>query len=342
MDNEKNSMTTKDRTRTVLTLAAVAMVSLALLAAPASALTVVYQDAFDDDGIDVNTGVGGGLNRYARQGDTWVDNGDLIGNSTGGNDRGNVWSLNSFDLSAGFSLEVSYTIDNIGAGGANRVIIGLIDALPETQTNTTYITHFLADNQSKSYGIGMNMTTDTGPQGLNFADNTGSVTPLSNEQTILTGTHTFLIEMDTESNWSYSIDGATATTGTIAGEGFDLTRDFQFFAYVQDYRYNKINLHSATLSTLGSAILDGDADGDGDVDAADYIMVKTHFGGPPAADTDGSGGDFNDDGTVDWDDLQSLMDGFNTANGTETIPEPATLLIMMAAGLPALLKRRRS
>jgi len=85
----------------------------------------------------------------------------------------------------------------------------------------------------------------------------------------------------------------------------------------------------------------GDANGDGVVDSADYIMVKTHFGGAPAAGTEGSGGDFNDNGTVDWDDLQTLMEGFNPAGGTEAIPEPATLLIMMAAGLPVMLKRRQ-
>ncbi len=91
----------------------------------------------------------------------------------------------------------------------------------------------------------------------------------------------------------------------------------------------------------GSVALDGDADGDGDVDAADYIMVKTHFGGAPAAGTEGSGGDFNETGTVDWEDLQALMTAYNAGTETDTIPEPATLFIMLAAGLPALLKRRR-
>jgi len=228
-----------------------ALLVMALSAASANAAMVVFQDNFDNDGLATNTGVGGGLDRYTRQGDTWVDNGDLSGNSMGGNDRGNVFSLNSFDLSKGFSLEVSYSIDNIGSTGANRVNIGLIDELPEVQDNGTYVTTFLASNLDK-YGIGMNMTTQTGPQGLTFADDAGagSVTSLSNAQTISTGTHTFLIEMDTESNWSYSIDGATATTGTIGGDGFDLTRDYQFFAYVQDYRYNKINISSVTLTAV--------------------------------------------------------------------------------------------
>ncbi len=95
------------------------------------------------------------------------------------------------------------------------------------------------------------------------------------------------------------------------------------------------------VTGIGITGMPGDADGDGDVDAADYIMVKTHFGGPPAAGTDGSGGDFNDNGTVDWDDLQTLMSGLNSSTGGAPIPEPATMIIL-AAGLPALLKRRRS
>ena len=78
------------------------------------------------------------------------------------------------------------------------------------------------------------------------------------------------------------------------------------------------------------------------VDAADYIALKTHIGqGTSAGETEG---DFNDDGDVNWDDLQILQGRFSELNAANAnaIPEPASLLIMMAAGLPALLKRRRS
>ena len=232
-------------------VAAVAGLVLALAAASADA-GIVYQDKFDNDGIATNTGTGGGLARYARQGDTWVDNGQLDGNSTGANDRGNVYSLNSFNLSGGFKLEVTYAISDISNNNANRVNIALIDknSIPVVQDNTTYVTQFLSGNLDK-YGIGLNMTTDLGSQGLNFANDAGAgtVTLLSNAQTISTGTHTFVLEMDTASNWSYSIDGAPATTGTIAG-GFDLTRDYKFFAYVQDYRNSRIKIDSVTLTVI--------------------------------------------------------------------------------------------
>jgi len=85
-----------------------------------------------------------------------------------------------------------------------------------------------------------------------------------------------------------------------------------------------------------------DANGDGVVDSADYIIVKTHIGQATTAGP--ADGDFDSDGTVDWNDLQTLMNAMNAGgqSASPAIPEPATLFVMMAASLPALLKRRRS
>jgi len=117
-------------------------------------------------------------------------------------------------------------------------------------------------------------------------------------------------------NVTFDLSGPGWTGGTLAIDGDDLV-----------------------LSGLVSSLL-GDADGDGDVDAADYIMVKRHFGGAPGAE--GPGGDLDGNGIVDWADLQILQAAYDAGVGANTIPEPATLLMMLAAGLPALLKRRRS
>ena len=91
--------------------------------------------------------------------------------------------------------------------------------------------------------------------------------------------------------------------------------------------------------TTGGSV-PGDTNDDGIVDAADYIAVKTHIGTATGATLEI--GDVDKDGDVDWDDLQFLQEHFGegTLNANE-IPEPTTLLIMVAAGLPAFLKRRR-
>ena len=83
----------------------------------------------------------------------------------------------------------------------------------------------------------------------------------------------------------------------------------------------------------------GDADGNGVVDAADYIMIKKQFGGAPAAG-DGPGGDLNGDEVVDWYDLQLLADNYTPAEATGMIPEPATMGLL-AFGAFALIRRRR-
>jgi hypothetical protein len=84
----------------------------------------------------------------------------------------------------------------------------------------------------------------------------------------------------------------------------------------------------------------GDTDGNGVVDAADFITLKKNFGaGVGGGETVGN---FDKAGTVDWTDLGTLMDNMGAGStAPATTPEPATLFVMMAAGLPALLKRRR-
>ena len=94
-----------------------------------------------------------------------------------------------------------------------------------------------------------------------------------------------------------------------------------------------------SITGVGSTVTVGDANGDGVVDSADYIMVKTHLGGAPGAE--GVGGDLDGDGTVDWDDLQILQTALTAGAGAGTpIPEPATMGLL-AFGAFAMIRRRR-
>jgi formylglycine-generating enzyme required for sulfatase activity len=90
-------------------------------------------------------------------------------------------------------------------------------------------------------------------------------------------------------------------------------------------------------------MLDGDTDGDRDVDDADYQAFVSVFG-----DVGDRYTDFNGNGKIDLGDFVLLRANFGAGvnasapgNAATATPEPATL-ILMAAGLPLLLKRRRS
>ncbi|MBT3201057.1 MAG: hypothetical protein HN350_14240 [Phycisphaerales bacterium] len=94
--------------------------------------------------------------------------------------------------------------------------------------------------------------------------------------------------------------------------------------------------------------VEGDANNDQVVDEADMAVLLAQFGSPwsdsRAVDNNA---DFNDDGFVDLADFVILRgawgDGASApaeVPGAETTPEPATM-ILMAAGLPLLLRRKR-
>jgi hypothetical protein len=88
----------------------------------------------------------------------------------------------------------------------------------------------------------------------------------------------------------------------------------------------------------------GDTNADDDVDADDLANLVAQFGGPPSVES----ADFNWDGIVDLDDfaIQRTNFGFGVVTAPvvdlgATTPEPATLIILLAGGLPLLRRRNR-
>jgi hypothetical protein len=151
-------------------------------------------------------------------------------------------------------------------------------------------------------------------------------------------------------NWSGNVGPLTSgqvisfnldDQGVFTAAGTDLTG---YALLAVSYLHVKSNpatvldnfaLHSITDPSTGP---DGDADGNGVVDAADYIMIKTNFGGVPSGA--GTGGDLSGNGVVDWADLNIFAGALPPSGESPSIPEPATLALL-AAGALGVLRRRR-
>jgi len=146
------------------------------------------------------------------------------------------------------------------------------------------------------------------------------------------------VDVTRNANFNLLFEGPITVTG---GDGFVLT--------VIDNIGNTAHVDAVVIDvTLEPSSLPGDADGDGDVDAADYIMIKTNFGGVPAAGVE-PGGDIADgangpgqDGVVDWYDLQLLAENYSPDVEGGMIPEPATIGLLTFGAMALIRRRRRS
>ena len=94
---------------------------------------------------------------------------------------------------------------------------------------------------------------------------------------------------------------------------------------------------TGSLLVVPRALL-GDANGDSVVDAADYDWLKQHFG---LSGDEAAGANLDGLGTVDFADLQILMNALNTSGAPATnTPEPCSAMLLVF-GAAALLKRKR-
>jgi len=139
----------------------------------------------------------------------------------------------------------------------------------------------------------------------------------------------------TFSHHVYSPEPEHIYRASVFGEGVPI----ELSIYDQDYDDNRGGLDV----TIRPAVM-GDTNLDDVVDGRDYANLIVQFGGPPSAES----ADFNGDGIVDLHDfaIQRANFGLGAASSPvgesgATAPEPATLIILMAGGLPFLLKCKR-
>jgi hypothetical protein len=100
---------------------------------------------------------------------------------------------------------------------------------------------------------------------------------------------------------------------------------------------NQLETHYLAAVPEPPILLEGDANRDGVVSAADYAAIQGFFGqvGDP-----GMPGDANGDGVVSAGDYASVQANFGNTAPTQVTPEPATMSLLAIGGL-ALIRRNR-
>ena len=181
---------------------------------------LVYQSDFTgaaptlaDVGLVKSAGTAGG---------SWVIDAtnDQLDGVGGGNGRSNVSTIDSWQNGLGFTLDVTFRYNDTTP---NRFDFGLVDAAYTISDSSAWLSSSLAG----AYGVGFSSTIGA-TDGLFFNDDAGTLTTLSTAQgNITTATQTFSMTV-TDTTWSYSLNGAPATTGTHT---FDTSRSYRFTAH---------------------------------------------------------------------------------------------------------------
>lgn len=197
-------------------------IAVSLTASISQAATVVYQSDFTgaaptlaDVGLVKSAGAAGGSWAI----DATNDQLDGVG---GGNGRSNVSTISSFQSDGGFTLDVTFTT----FAAMTRFSFGLVDAAYTISGSGDWLNSSLAG----AYGIGFSTAGSGTGDYLGFNNDAGTVTELSSTQgdaTVGTTPQTMSITV-TATDWSYSLNGAAATTGTHT---FDTSRDYVFTSH---------------------------------------------------------------------------------------------------------------
>ena len=149
-----------------------------------------------------------------------------------------------------------------------------------------------------------------------------------------------------------SAGGSTGTFGTVSYDGVDLFADFNgtngsFRNHIANGLFHNIDYDGNNVRLTNLFALEGDADGDIDIDITDFNILASHFDdtGANSATNDWTTADFDADGDIDITDFNFLAANFSDAGYAEVttgqVPEPSTTVLMLAGVISLYLGMRR-
>ncbi len=165
-----------------------------------------------------------------------------------------LYSADAYQSDGGFRLTVYYTLGLTDDGGANNFSFGLLSTDTDAASYSG-VNPFCS--QTNVYSLGVNLTVGSGEemQGLNFTDGAActNLDPSGDHAEFSIKWSTpVVIEIRPGGEWSYSIDGTTEASGTLAG-GFDLSKSYRVVVYGQDDNGKGKSIQDAALELLDAA-----------------------------------------------------------------------------------------
>ena len=276
---------------------------------------IVYQDTFDNDGLDVNTGAGGGgiatqfngaggvnwgfndVDETGIDGATADETGLFAGTAASGSRISTFITSNSFDLSPGFTLTVVFDqLTNDGTGPAfpsDHFSFGLL-------SSQDFANNFLSGGAATAgidaLGVSLGTRAGNAPFGVIEWDADAQTTLNAlTDADVIGDDLTFVLTVDADGNYTYTL-GAASGSGTT---NVDLSTAY-FKARTQGSSGNSIE--SVTIDVVSDFLL-GDVNQDGMVDFDDispFIQLLANGLNQVEADT-------NQDGVVDFDDIAPFI-----------------------------------
>lgn len=223
------------------------------LASTAQGQITVYQDSFDGDGLEVNNGTGGGglAIRY-RSGTAFEwsdDSGDGLeaGATTVGNQITTFHSLESYNISEGFTLEVVFNIPSVinSPTPANHFSFGLTTGVAADANDPVVGSEFISTTgivpTADAIGFSLGARNGSADSGLIDWDTdgdggTGLYSALEAIAFIPGDDQTITLEVDSDGNYTYTYNGSTGMGTTT----LDLDQTYHFRTRTQGSNGNVI------------------------------------------------------------------------------------------------------